>query len=98
MWGVVPMAELKAYCDIRSFETSVHRLVVLPAKQTFSPEFGQTSPARLECFLKKSQNVMTACALQDQYNHPRSIRGRRRRRCVDVVDARRNRRFWIRIM
>jgi len=47
MWGVVPMAELKAYCDIRSFETSVHRLVVLPAKQTFSPEFGQTSPARL---------------------------------------------------
>jgi len=48
MWGAVPMAELKAYCDIRSFEKSVHRLVVLPAKQTFFPEFRQTSAARLK--------------------------------------------------
>ena len=32
------------------------------------------------------------------YNHPMSIQGRRRRRRVDVVDARKNQRFWIRIM
>jgi hypothetical protein len=37
-----------------SFNKNFHLLAVLPAKQTFSPEFRQTSPTRI--FL---QNVMT---------------------------------------
>ena len=36
--------------------------------------------------------TMTGC------NHPMSIQGRRRRRRVDVVDARKKRRLWIRVM
>jgi hypothetical protein len=62
MWGVVPMAELKAYCDIRSFETSVHRLVVLPAEQAFPPEFKQTSPSRhvFKCVMTSGLNVIVA--------------------------------------
>jgi len=48
MWGAAWMPLSKAYCDIRLFEKSVHLLVVLPAKQAFPSEFGQTSPARLQ--------------------------------------------------
>jgi hypothetical protein len=43
-----PTTALKAHCDIRLFEKYVHFLAVLPAKQVFSPEFRQTSPARLK--------------------------------------------------
>jgi hypothetical protein len=47
MWGTAPMTALKAHCDIRLFEKSVHLLAVLPAKQAFYPEFRQTFPSRL---------------------------------------------------
>jgi len=45
MWGAAPMTVLKVHRDIRSFETSVHLLVGLPAKEVFFTEFRQSSIA-----------------------------------------------------
>jgi hypothetical protein len=36
MWGTAPMTELKAHCDIRPFEKSIHRLVVSSDKKVKS--------------------------------------------------------------
>jgi len=47
MWGAVWMTPLKVFGNIRSIEKSVHLLVVSPAKLALSPEFRQTSPARI---------------------------------------------------
>jgi hypothetical protein len=41
------MTPLKVFGNIRSIEKSVHLLVVSPAKLALSPEFRQTSPARI---------------------------------------------------
>jgi hypothetical protein len=42
------MTPLKAHYYIHLFENSVHLLAVLPSKQAFSPEIGQTSAAHLK--------------------------------------------------
>jgi hypothetical protein len=57
MWGAAPMTALKAHCDIRSIEKSVHLLVVSPDKEVFFKEFRQASPARLF-----SRCVMLGCS------------------------------------
>ena len=41
MWGVAPMTALKAHCENRLFEKSVHLLAVLPAKQAFPRNSGK---------------------------------------------------------
>jgi len=46
MWGAAQVTALKAHCDNRLFEKSVHLFAVLPAKHAFSPETRQTSPSR----------------------------------------------------
>jgi hypothetical protein len=42
------MSALKGHGDIRSFEKSVHRLVVSPDKMIIFRDFRQTYPARLQ--------------------------------------------------
>ena len=90
MWGTAPMTPLKAHYDIHLFEKYDHLLAVSPYKKLIFPGI-QEDLSGTSCFQMR-HGVMT------EYNHPRNIRGRRRRRRVDVEDARRNRRLWIRIM
>jgi hypothetical protein len=47
MWVAAPMTALQAHSNIHPSEKSVHLLVVSPAKLALSPEFRQTSPARI---------------------------------------------------
>ena len=78
------------HLHIHSIEQSTHLPVCSDDKKATFPGI-QANLTVTSCF-QMHHGVMTEC------NHPMSIEDQRRRRRVDVEDARRNRRLWIRIM
>ena len=74
----------------QSFKEKFSPLGCVTCKTGFSTGI-QTDLTVTSCFQMR-HGVMT------EYIHPKCIQDRRRCRLVDVEDARRNRRLWIRIM
>jgi len=81
------MTLLATHSRIRTIEQSTHLSVCSDTKKANLTGI-EADLSVMSCFQMR-RGVMT------EYNHPRSIRGRRRNRLVDVEDARRNRRLWM---
>jgi len=80
------MTLLATHSRIRTIEQSTHLSVCSDTKKANLTGI-EADLSVMSCFQMR-RGVMT------EYNHPRSIRGRRRNRLVDVEDARRNLRVF----